>query len=339
MEFELGKTLTSISPNDKPWTAHRRENSSVSSMYAENAEFYRLAARMWDCAQLLVFGEKKPPEGDSGLSGHDSRLKLTKARFCRVRHCPVCAWRKSLALKARFLKNLPAYLAAFPDFAYLHVVLTVKNPPMADLRSVIKSMNAALKKALKRDALLSVVKGYIKSIEVTRGGDGNPHPHIHLVLAVLKSYFKTAYIKQADWVKLWRSCLGVDYDPLVSVQRIKLNKRKAAPGGASCNDSGALISGMVEVVKYGTKPADLVSDPAFLYGLTVQVRGMRFLEAGGCFKGIFKDVKTGKDTEDVDEEDMLLKSEDGDPMTDKRLAFRWEDSDYRLRRVFTEKKS
>lgn len=339
LELSIGVKLSDVSPDDKPWDRHKKENAIIGGYYAEEARFYKYAVRMSECAPTLVFGQVD-------VSGHEKKLKLTKARFCRVRHCPVCAWRKSLATVARFYRNLPAYLEQYSDYKYIHISLTVKNPVMNRLKETVQLMNGAWKKMLKRKEVLKIVNGYIKSIEVTHGNDDNPHPHIHAILAVNKSYFTSRdYIKHEKWVELWRSCLGVDYNPQVNVKKVRASRKlkaiKIRTGDKEIEYTGevaGLIGGVIEVMKYDNKPADVVDSPQFLYGITEQLFKMRFMETGGCFKNIFKDHKSNKKDDEITEDEMLLKNENGEKCGKTRFVFGWRrrESDYVLGRIFEE---
>ncbi|MGB5856610.1 MAG: Replication protein, partial [Oceanisphaera sp.] len=82
--------LTDYNASDAPWDQHRGETEDVGLIYSGAAEFERYATRMGDCSGLLRFGWQ-----DNAETG-ESRLRLREAHFCRVRHCPVCQWRRSL---------------------------------------------------------------------------------------------------------------------------------------------------------------------------------------------------------------------------------------------------
>lgn len=336
---KLGSTLDENSKKDKSWIEHRRNNVKVAEIYGNSGDPKCLgyAERMEFCAGWLEFGEIKAA---GAVMEHDRKLKLTKAIFCKVRHCPVCAWRRSLAYIARFNKNLPEYLEQFPDFAYLYAVLTVRNPVMDELRETIRQMNGGLKKMLKRKEFLPVCKGFVKTIEVTRGTDGNPHPHINLCMAVNKSYFTDkTYLSHARWVELWRGCLGLDYDPVVNVKRITRRAKKGdateadQPGVEISAGLGAdLFCGMREVVKYSVKEADLVEDPEFLIGITHQLSGMRFIATSGCMKDILRngDSDSPGDVEEVSESEMLLRGDESiDKITKWRQRYKWGYADSR----------
>lgn len=299
---KLGSNITSISKDDKPWNIHKAENCDIGGLYGQSPKFSKYAQRMGECAEWLEFSETED---------HDRKLKLSRAYFCHVRNCPICQWRKTLALTARFMSNLPAYLELYPDYAYIYVVLTSRNCGMDELRETIKAQNDGVKKLLKRLKRAGVnVHGYIRTNEVTKGDDGLPHPHVNLILAVNKSYFTDrTYLAKMKWVRLWRECMGLDYDPSVFVSRVKRRKKKDAAKGPS-TPAEDLTSGILEVTKYSVKPADMVDDPDFLYGITEQCHKLRFIGTGGCLKNIFKD---GSKTEnEIDDDDMLLKKEDSD---------------------------
>lgn len=286
--FKLGSTLTENSKDDKPWTVHKRNLVKVQELY-EGSKYSRYAERMEECGSWLQFRELE----------ESAKIKLVNAHFCRVRHCPICSWRRTLALIARLHKNLPEYLEQYPSYSYLYLVFTIRNPDMSQLRETIQKMNDALKKLLKRSVVLPVVKGFVKTVEVTHGKDGNPHPHLNLLIAVNHSYFTDRiYIKKAKWVELWRSCLGVDYDPSVYVAKVKpKGKRK---------DENPLIYGVKEVIKYSVKEADLVDDKMFLLGITEQLYKLRFVSTGGCLKDILKNEKNNNpDPEEVTKNEMI----------------------------------
>ena len=67
---------------ERPWAEYKLSNSYLAIAYDEVDE--SKANRLRDCASWLEFSRTE--EG----------LKLHKANFCRVRLCPICAWRRSL---------------------------------------------------------------------------------------------------------------------------------------------------------------------------------------------------------------------------------------------------
>lgn len=336
MKINLGDTLTKISKKDKPWVAHRKNADKVQEIYAdaESGAFFRYATRISDCGQWLIFKQFTADE----LMEHDKKIKLSKAHFCRVRHCPVCAWRRTLALIGRFKRHLPDYLAKYPNYDYIVLTLTVKNPPMEYLRTTIQTMNDAFKKLLKRDAVLKICKGFVKTIEVTKGKDGNPHPHFHVTIAVNKSYFTdSVYIKQKRWVELWRDCLKIDSDPVVHVKKAYV-KKSLRENRDQVTAGERVTSALTETVKYSTKEADLIDDPSFLIGLTEQVQRLRFISTGGCLKGILSRDKKQDDPDEITDEEMLLEDDDSDPAKGDQFKCEWNRKNYIVTQIVESKK-
>ena len=110
--------LTDYSPRDKPWDVHRAQAQSVEGVYSGTV-FDSLAGRIRDCTGHLGF-VWSDPDPETG----ELHLKLRSAHFCRVRHCPVCQWRRSLMWQARFLKALPSIEQAHPTARWLFITLT-----------------------------------------------------------------------------------------------------------------------------------------------------------------------------------------------------------------------
>jgi len=90
------KFLSDYSPRDAVWDTQRTLTDSVGGIYQTAAEFERYALRMASCSGLLRFG------WSTIMETGETRLRLRSAQFCRVRHCPVCQWRRTLMWQARF---------------------------------------------------------------------------------------------------------------------------------------------------------------------------------------------------------------------------------------------
>lgn len=151
-------TLSELSPRDKPWDKHRSNADKVSNHYA-GSEFHRYSDRMTFCSELLDF-KLVPDDGAYAL-------KLSSARFCRVRHCPVCQWRRSLMWKSKAYKVLPKIVEAYPKHRWLFLTLTQKNCKITELRQVLTAMNKGFKRLVELKAFPAI--GWLKSVEVTRG--------------------------------------------------------------------------------------------------------------------------------------------------------------------------
>lgn len=301
-------TLADYSPKDSVWDRNRSLAEDVSNVYSGTGEyvFDRLASRMASCSDFLTFGWS-----DNQETG-ESSLKLSKAAFCRVRHCPVCQWRRSMMWQARFYQSLPSVVEEFPKARFVFLTLTAKNCEITDLRSTLDHMGKSWQRLIKRKQF-KTVEGFIRSTEVTRSKDGQAHPHYHCLLMVRPSWFSKDYIKQSEWAEIWGSCLKVDYTPVVDIRVIKSKNGKKV-----LSNSVDLLAGAVaETLKYAVKPSDMTSDPQWFLELTKQVHKLRFIATGGALKEVLRvEEETNDDLIHADGVEDLEKKE-------SRLSFCW----------------
>ncbi len=311
-------TLASYSPGDKPWDVHRAQADDVQRIYAQAHEFERYAGRMTDCSGLLHFGWSDDPETG------ESRLRLRNAQFCRVRHCPVCQWRRSLMWQARFYQALPRIVEQHPHARWLFLTLTVRNCRIHELRATLQGMNQAWHRLVKRQEF-SPVLGWLRTTEVTQGAGSTAHPHFHALLMVKPSYFSHGYVTQARWTELWAECARLDYQPVVDVRTVK-PRRGQETGAAGIAE---MLRGAVsETLKYAVKPSDMTSDDEWFLELTRQVHRLRFIASGGELKNVLREAEESNgDLILADGQDQAAEASEG-PL----LAFEWHAKDRLYRR-------
>lgn len=316
------KFLSDYSPRDAVWDTQRTLTDSVGGIYQTAAEFERYALRMASCSGLLRFG------WSTIMETGETRLRLRSAQFCRVRHCPVCQWRRTLMWQARFYQALPKIVVDYPSSRWLFLTLTVRNCEIGELGTVLTAMNAAFKRMEKRKEL-SPVQGWIRATEVTRGKDGSAHPHFHCLLMVQPSWFKGKnYVKHERWVELWRDCLRVNYEPNIDIRAVKTKT-----GEVVANVAEQLQSAVAETLKYSVKPEDMANDPEWFLELTRQLHKRRFISTGGALKNV---LQLDRETN----EDLVIADDVGDGTDDgKRTAFVWDSSKRRYKRAPEKDKS
>lgn len=261
--------LSEISSRDKPWDKHRSNADKVADHYRGEDGLSQYADRMDFCSQLLDF--KLTPDMNEG----ELKLKLSAARFCRVRHCPVCQWRRSLRWKAKAYEMLPLVVKDFPKHRWLFLTLTVRNCLITQLRQTLTWMNKAWQRLSQLKRFPAI--GWIRSTEVTRGKDGSAHPHFHCLLLVEPNYFGKNYITHSDWGELWKKSLRIDYSPVLDIQAIKKGVQP--------------MSLVPELLKYCVKESDLVTDREWFIELTRQLHKMRAIAVGGVLKQYFKSLE------------------------------------------------
>lgn len=293
--------LSDISPQDKPWDKHRSFADRVESFYA-GSDLHRYSDRIHYCSELLGFGLVS--DDDNAL-----KLKLRAARFCRLRHCPVCQWRRSLMWKAKAYKVLPKIVATFPTHRWLFVTLTLKNVPIAQLKETLKGMNKGFQRLSQLKSFPAI--GWLRSTEVTKGKDGNAHPHFHCLLLVPASYFGRNYIRQSEWVAMWRKSMRLDYDPILDVQAVK--------------EGSQPMELVPELLKYCVKESDLVSDREWFLELTRQMHKMRAIATGGVLKEYLKELE--------EEPEDLIGEGESNQTDEASLYFGWKRKEKKYRLV------
>ena len=181
-------------------------------------------------------------------------------------------------------------------------------------------MNASWKRLAHRKDFPAI--GFARSTEVTKSKDGLAHPHFHALLLVKDSYFQGKYyLAQSDWTELWKSCLQVDYTPVVDVRTVKPNKKFGAD---------AVSAAVVETFKYSVKPEDMFGtgteeDKAWLVELTTQLHKSRAIALGGVIRNYLSEHEP---------EDLL--TEDGDIELSEdtaRLLFGWREKELRYAKL------
>ena len=210
--------------------------------------------------------------------------KLNQANFCKVRLCPMCSWRRSLKIFGQVSKVMDHALEK-QDYRFIFLTLTCKNVEGSELSNTIDSLFKAYKKLSERKIFKQSIKGWFRGLEINydgyefitkdmyygnpdkkmksrkryydsigiKIGDRNPnfdqyHPHFHVVLMVNKSYFndRNYYISQDNWTSLWKSCLKVDYTPIVHVRAFKTGSKSETS------------KSVAESAKYTVKDSDLI---------------------------------------------------------------------------------
>lgn len=274
--------------NGKPqnWDTRKQYTTQVQIILNEGGLKHRkLSARVKECANTLNFGWVSASDGIN-------ELKFKSAYFCRVRTCPVCQWRRSQMLLARFFEAYPRIKADYPKIRFVFLTLTIANCPVNELKDTIKAMNEAWNRLTKRRTFPAI--GFIRSLEVTRAKDGKAHPHFHVLLALEPSYFTGRnYLSTEKWAAMWQESLRVDYTPVCD---IRIVKAKNATTGDS-EQSESIKAAIVEVLKYTVKPADMVKDSTFLLELVNQLHKVRAVSLGGIFKQYMQDVEADEEVE------------------------------------------
>jgi plasmid rolling circle replication initiator protein Rep len=211
--------------------------------------------------------------------------------------------------KAKAYKVLPKIVEAYPTYRWLFVTLTQRNVPVVQLKTTLTQMNQGFSRMVKLKKFPGI--GWLRSTEVTKGRDGNAHPHFHCLILVSSSYFGRHYMKQSDWVEMWRSSMRLNYNPVMDVQAVKQGHQP--------------MELVPEILKYCTKESDMVTDREWFLELTRQMFKMRSIATGGVLKSYLRELEN--EPEDLIGADNLSEEEHG------RLYFRWKNHEKKYRMI------
>lgn len=278
-EFQVEKIRQILNTE---FTPKKRTNMMLSAAYAvaklDNGK--EKARRLAMCARWLEFAVNEEKE----------RYKITKTSSCHVRLCPVCQWRRSV----NTFRNM-ARIYAQPEIQkhkHMFLTLTQKNVPEEQLGDELKKISRAFTNLMKKKEVKDIVKGYMRSTEVTRNMQtGMYHPHIHAIITVPKSYGSREYITKDRFSELWASVQNLDYSPVIDIRMIKKMDGKA----------------LAEIAKYSVKPTDYLLDSeiktaAIIENLDPALDGKRFVSYGGIIKDMKRKLMGNRDIETEDTE-------------------------------------
>ena len=219
----------------RPWSVKKMRNMMLANVYDDinNSK----AARLRQCANYLTY-----------RMDESGKLKLDSMDSCRVRLCPMCSWRRSLKTYSNVSKIMDA-IESEKQYSYISLTLTIRNVVGNDLCVAIDNILKGWHILCKQKRVKRVVQGWYRGLEIThnlkKGSEwyDTYHPHIHVLLAVNKSYYVSRdYISQAEWIQLWQQSANLSYTPSVFVSKVKGNNAKA----------------VAEVAKYAVKDNDYV---------------------------------------------------------------------------------
>lgn len=279
---EKNKVLKDVnkSGNERPWRDKKLKT-------LELAEIYRLlgldnkAFRVKYCSCQLAFK----------VNNETGEKKLDSMNSCQVRLCPMCNWRRSLKIYGQTSKVMDKALED-KEYRFLFLTLTCRNVEGDDLSKTIDKLFHAFNLLTKRKVVKQSVKGWFRALEVTHNLDelsesyNTYHPHFHIILMVNKSYFNDPnyYISQDKWTSLWKSCLKVDYTPIVHVTAFKTGTKKQT------------AKSLAEAAKYTVKdedyliPEDKELSKETVYILDTALANRRLVAFGGELRRIHREL-------------------------------------------------
>jgi plasmid rolling circle replication initiator protein Rep len=203
---------------------------------------------------------------------HDER-KCVQAFRCGKRGCPICDFARSRKDSGK-ISVVMQHLKNEYDYEFLFLTLTARNVSADNLNQEIKDYSDSYKRLIETKEVKQMMKGSVRKLEVTYNAeDDTYHPHLHIIIAVNKSYFTDrTYIKQQRWLELWRRSKRDESITQVHIQKLKENAGKEVH----------------EIAKYSAKHSDMLENEDVFYTLFTSLKGKRLLTYQGKFKEVAK---------------------------------------------------
>jgi len=182
------------------------------------------------------------------INKEEKTKKLLYTETCNSRFCSRC--QKMNAIKrGKKIFTITNYLKQEKEYEFIFITLTVPNVPGEELKDELKKINKAIDKMMQRKKYgKEVIKAFITKIEVTYNRKRDDyHPHIHILGAVEKDYFRKSnenYISQEQLLKDWQECTNDKTISQVNIQSIK------------SKDNDTLMKSVLEISKYESKSSD-----------------------------------------------------------------------------------
>lgn len=276
----------------------------------------RKASDMTDCGQRLQFGLYE------NILTLEHQKKLEEMYTCKDRFCAFCNWRRARKLAIQSYEVLKA-IESEKNVRYIFATFTLKNCPINDLSKTIKHMNSSFDRMFKTKRIKNSILGFMRALEYPPQKDNFDyiHPHFHCLFVVPAQYFDTSknlYIKQEEWIQIWKQALRVDYNPSVDTRIIKAK-----------NGGDPIAKAVAETVKYPLKTVDLSKMSVELFEVLVnQMKSKRAL----AFGGIIKDYRKKLVLDDIETGDLIYDALENEEIWKrlKTLIFDFKQGDYGL---------
>ena len=242
--------------------------------------YYNKVVRLKDCSNYLKFAR---------ING---KVKLIQTNSCRVRLCPICAYKRSLAVY-RNVRSIYTLLQRQPRNKYLFLTLTIRNVAAEQLQAAIDNLNTGYVKLMRNKAYKTITLGAIRTIEVTyNAARGDYHPHIHALIHTTNDiYCGRNYISQQQLKADWERVNNLDYDVQVDIRRF--HARNADAAGKE----------LAEIAKYAVKPSDYVGQSADVVATFDRALHQRkLITMSGSFRKAAKELHIS----DVETDDTYL---------------------------------
>ena len=141
--------LTEISPHEVSWDEHRSDAESVKILYNYSVELSKYADRINGCSGILKFGLN--PDQENWFSSK---------HFLPCPSLPCVPVAQISTLEGGYVSAIAKYSGTLPTHRWVFLTLTVKNPPVTELRDTLKHMNDSWQRLIQTKRFKSGVAGF-----------------------------------------------------------------------------------------------------------------------------------------------------------------------------------
>lgn len=295
---------TDNKPNDEiqeiikaTYSGKKKDNMLLSKRYykiaALNGEYYQSkGVRLENCSNYLAFAKI------------EGKYRMIRTNLCRVRLCPMCSYKRSLAVY-RNTRSVYDYLVSkTPHSKFLFLTLTIENVSPEKLKEALNTLNYGWRKLTQYEAIKKITLGTLRTIEVTYNSNtGKYHPHIHILLHTTNELYQGRnYISQKKLTDMWAQAVKSDYMPIVDIRRFRSNTGRE----------------LAEVAKYAVKPSDYLNKPD---GVIITLDDILHKRKLVTYSGSFREAKRELKIKDFEErEEYASKLQD---IEAEIIIYRW----------------
>lgn len=308
--MQIGQEFLEDKKNDKVinWKEKHLASLNVSDSYGRLYTKFKNAGKSKEMKKLINNYEKKAfrvKECGTFLEYKvfkTQEKKLHNANFCKVRLCPMCAWRRSLKIFGQ-VSQVMNIAKGDTSNKFIFVTLTQRNVSGEELKEEIDRLYKAFHYLMKRKKIKQMSLGWFRALEVTYNAASNTfHPHFHMVIMVKSFYHKNKnlYIDQAELTEMWKQSLKIDYTPIVHIEAVKIKKGKT------------IETAVAEIAKYTVKESDLIiKDQDGIFDLDQTDENIRILDDAlayrrlTAFGGQLKEIHNLLKLDDAENGDLV----------------------------------
>jgi len=281
-----GKAKQNITPIGKI-SFYKRHYNQLSDKYLSIAKqfndetYQRRAYEVLYCSDFIEYAQFS-----------NLKQKIVNMHTCKDRLCPICNYRRSQRTFAKLIRVIKHPDFTDKNYKLIFLTLTLKNIEPDKLGQGINHIFYSFDKFLKNKKIKRMNKGFFRALEITFNVESKTfHHHLHIIFVVNNTYFTDSkqYLKQSDFTDIWGASAGLDYTPLVFVEKVKNDK------------------GLAEVSKYSVKiDKELIkklTNEEFKI-LRDELANRRLISMGGVLRDIARKLKLNLDNDNITSDDL-----------------------------------